>query len=121
MKESPFKASRRHRGRRKDHREEKGSKEPVAPSFRRPNPRRKTWQIQTAKAQFSRLVNETVSSGYQTITKNGEPVAYMISKDEFDHYVKPKKSFLEAIRECPYPDADLDVERTDERMRDVDL
>ena len=78
--------------------------------------RHKSWQVQEAKARFSELLNETVASGYQTITKNGEPVAYIVSKDEFDRYLQPKRGVLEAIDACPYPDVDLDIERSSDSM-----
>jgi prevent-host-death family protein len=43
------------------------------------------WSIEEAKAQFSELVSMLEhGSGYQTITKNGRPVAVVISKEDFD-------------------------------------
>ena len=81
----------------------------------------KSWQIQEAKAKFSQLINETVSSGYQTITRNGEPVAYIVSKKEFDRCLKPQKSLLEVFDQCPYPEVDIDVERSKESIREIDL
>ena len=87
-----------------------------------PSPKKhKRWQVQEAKAKFSQLINETKSSGYQTITKNGEPVAYVVSKEEFERYLKPKKSLLEVLDDCPYPDIDLDIKRSEEPMRDISL
>ena len=81
----------------------------------------KKWQVQEAKAKFSQLINETVSSGYQTITRNGEPVAYMVSKEEFELYLKPQKSLIEVFDGCPYPEIDLDIERSNESIREIDL
>ncbi len=80
--------------------------------------RHKKWQVQEAKAKFSQLLNEAMTSGYQTITKNGEPVAYVVSKDEFDRYLQPKKTFIEVFDECPYPFVDLDIERSTDTIRD---
>lgn len=81
----------------------------------------KSWQVQEAKAKFSQLINETVSSGYQTITKNGEPVAYIVSKEEFELYLKPQKSLIEVFDDCPYPEIGLDIERSQESIREIDL
>ncbi len=81
----------------------------------------KKWQIQEAKAKFSQMIQETVISGYQTITKNGEPVAYLLSKEEFELYSNQRKSFLEVLDACPYPDIDLAIERSQETIRDIDL
>ena len=81
----------------------------------------KSWQIQEAKAKFSHLIKETVSSGYQTITKNGETVAYIVSKEEFEQYLKPHKSLIEIFEQSPYPEIDLEIERSKESMREIDL
>lgn len=83
--------------------------------------RHKRWQVQEAKAKFSQLIKETESSGYQTITKNGETVAYIVSKEEFELYLKPQKSFLEALDQCPYPEIDLDIKRGKDTIREIDL
>jgi prevent-host-death family protein len=64
------------------------------------------------------LIDETVSSGYQLITKNGEPIAYLVSKEEFEHFLKPKGSILEALGRCPYPEIDLEMERSQEGTYD---
>jgi prevent-host-death family protein len=81
--------------------------------------RHRKWQVQEAKAKFSQLVNETVSFGYQTITKNGEPVAYLVSKEEFDLYLKPQKSLLEVFDQCPHPEVELDIDRGKERFTEL--
>ncbi|HEY4255547.1 MAG TPA: type II toxin-antitoxin system Phd/YefM family antitoxin [Chlamydiales bacterium] len=81
----------------------------------------KKWQLQEAKAKFSRVINEAVSDGYQTITKNGEPVAYVVSKKDFDLFLHPPKTLLQAFEDCPYPDIDLDIERSSSTVREVDL
>ena len=81
----------------------------------------RSWQMQEAKAKFSHLINETVSSGYQTITKNGEPIVYLVSRKEFELYLKPSKSLIEVFEECPYPEVDLDIERNRESIREIDL
>jgi|SRR5579872_6224151 len=81
----------------------------------------KYWQVQEAKARFSQVIKEAESSGYQTITKNGETVAYIVSKEEFEFYLKPEKSLLEVFDDCPYPDVDLDIERNKDTIREIDL
>ncbi len=81
----------------------------------------KKWQIQEAKARFSQLIKEIAVSGYQIITKNGEPVAYIVSKEEFALYLKPEKSILAVFDECPYPEIDPEIDPEIERSRGVSL
>jgi prevent-host-death family protein len=86
-----------------------------------PRTKHRKWQVQEAKAKFSQLIKEAVSSGYQAITKNGEPVAYIVSKEEFELYLKPQKSLLEVFDQCPYPNVDLDIDRNKDPIREIDL
>lgn len=83
---------------------------------------KKVWQLQEAKARFSELVSAVEhGSGCQTITKNGHPVAVIISKEDFDKTLSPKNSLLDFFQESPYPDTDFDVERKDDLGRETDL
>jgi len=67
------------------------------------------WQMQDAKAKFSQLVKEACTDGYQVVTKNGEPVAVIISQKEFYRLKKPKSSLLDFFKKAPFPDLELDI------------
>jgi len=82
---------------------------------------KKVWQLQEAKARFSELVNEVEHGEYQIITKNGNEVAVIISKEEFEKLQKPKNTLLDFFSEAPYPEVDLDLERKDDLGREIDL
>jgi antitoxin Phd len=71
-----------------------------------------TWQIQEAKAKFSQLIVDATQKGYQVITKQGEPVAILISKTDFDKITHPKGSLLEFFKTAPCQDVELDIERS---------
>ncbi len=83
--------------------------------------RHRTWQLQEAKAKFSELVTEVMEDGYQTITKNGRPVAVLISHDEFEQIKKPKKNLGDFLLDSPLFEYDLDIKRTKDFGRDIDL
>lgn len=78
---------------------------------RRPKKQHKTWQLQEAKAKFYKLVDEVIQDGYQTITRNGQPVVVVISQKDFEKYVQPKETLLDFFMKSPFPDIDLDVSR----------
>jgi len=85
-------------------------------------PRRKSkWQLQRAKAEFSRLVDVVQEEGAQTITKNGKEVAVLLSKEEYDRIARPKESLVEFFKKAPHPEVKLDIERSRETLRDIDL
>lgn len=79
------------------------------------------WQIQEAKAKFSQLVEDANLKGYQIITKQGEPVAIMLSIKEFDKITQPKTSFLNFFKKAPCQEIELDIKRLKDLPREVDL
>lgn len=81
----------------------------------------KVWQLQEAKAHFSELIKEVEENGCHMITKNGHPVAMIISTDEFEKLRTTENTLLEFFRESPLPDVDIDIERDKDLGRDTDL
>lgn len=79
------------------------------------------WQIQEAKAKFSQLVEDANVKGYQTITKQGEPVAVILSKKEFDKITQFKTSLLNFFKAAPCQEIELDIQRSKDLPREPDL
>lgn len=55
----------------------------------------KTWPLQNAKNQFGQVVELAQTKGPQTVTRHGEPVAVIVSADEFKKLARPKESVVE--------------------------
>ena len=83
--------------------------------------RHKTWQLQEAKAKFSKLVDEAMEEGYQTITRNGRPVVIVISQKDFEQYLQSKDTLIDFFNRAPFPEEELDLTRDKDPGRDVDL
>ena len=81
----------------------------------------KVWPLQKAKARFSELINKVEQEGYQTITKNGRPVAVIVSTDEFEKMHKPEKNLIDFFQGAPFPEVDFDLERNKDFGRNNDL
>jgi len=67
-----------------------------------------TWQLQEAKNQLSKVVEQAQSKGAQTITKHGKPVVVVVGVDEYRNLqpakkTKKKRSLVEILRSCPDP------------------
>ena len=58
----------------------------------------KTWPLQEAKNQFSQLVELVQTAGPQTVTRHGEPVAVVVSADDYKRMARPKETVLEFFR-----------------------
>jgi prevent-host-death family protein len=79
------------------------------------------WQIQEAKAKFSQLVEDANVKGYQTITKQGQPVAVILSKEEFDKITESKTSLLVFFKAAPCQEIELNIRRSKDLPRELDL
>jgi prevent-host-death family protein len=55
----------------------------------------KTWPLQDAKNQFSRVVDLALTSGPQTVTRHGQAVAVIVSVSEYKALNRPKNTVLE--------------------------
>jgi prevent-host-death family protein len=55
----------------------------------------KTWPLQDAKNQFSQVVELARKKGPQTVTRHGQPVAVIVSADEFKTLARPTESVVE--------------------------
>jgi prevent-host-death family protein len=56
----------------------------------------KIWPLQDAKNQLSRVVDQAVSDGAQTITRHGKPTAVVLSISDYQKLV-PKNSVNELL------------------------
>lgn len=83
--------------------------------------RKRTWQLQEAKAKFSQVIDQAIDKGFQVITRHGEPIAVIISKKEFDEYLNAKDNLIDFFMKSPYPDFDLEISRDKDTGRDVEL
>ena len=81
----------------------------------------KTWQLQEAKAQFSKVVRKAIEHEPQEITLHGKIAVVVVSKKDYDQLQKPKPSFVEFMRRSPLCDVELDIERDKSNTRNVDL
>lgn len=79
------------------------------------------WQLQDAKAHFSHLVNLAEKGESVKITRRGYEVAVLISKKRYDQLTKKKKGLLDCFLSAPFPDLDLDISRSKETPREIDL
>ncbi len=81
----------------------------------------KTWQLQDAKNQFSRVVNNAVEQGPQIVTKRGKEVVVVLAYDEYCELKGPQQSVWEFFRNSPLVGAGLDLSRDQSMGREVDL
>lgn len=79
------------------------------------------WQLQEAKAKFSEVVNEAVQHGPQIITKHGVETALLISLNDYKRINKKESKISQFFRNSPLSNLKLDLERSKDIPREIEL
>lgn len=79
------------------------------------------WQLQDAKAKFSQLVSLAIRKIPQVVTKHGNNAVVLLSFEEYQKLIKPKKNLIEFFKASPLYGLELDLERSKDLPRDIDL
>jgi len=82
---------------------------------------KKIWSLHDAKNKFSQMVKEAQETGPQVVTKRGIETVIVISMNDYKKLTKPKTNLVEFFRKSPLHGIDLDVKRSKESSRKVDL
>lgn len=79
----------------------------------------KSWQLQEAKNHFSEVVERAIKDGAQTVTKHGKPAVMIISVEDYQKSVAPRKSLIQLLRECPEDLTEIIGSRSKESARTI--
>ncbi|MFB4272713.1 type II toxin-antitoxin system Phd/YefM family antitoxin [Nonomuraea sp. GTA35] len=82
-----------------------------------------TWQVQEAKQRFSEVLRRAHDEGPQVVSKHGRNIAVILDMDEYRRLTstEPEPDFKEFLLSAPdWPD-DLEIPRSRELPREVDL
>ena len=79
------------------------------------------WTIAEAKAKFGEVIDLAVSSGPQTITRNGRTAAVIVSAEEWPGRTKRASTLAEFFAASPLREPGLQIERLQERALALDL
>ena len=79
------------------------------------------WQLQEAKNRLSQVVDRALHDGPQTITLRGKPAAVVVSIEEYRKLTAPRTGLSQFFRQSPLRGVDLDIGRSTEPSREVEL
>ncbi|WP_394848865.1 type II toxin-antitoxin system Phd/YefM family antitoxin [Pendulispora brunnea] len=82
---------------------------------------RQEWQLQQAKAEFSKVLERSQTEGPQIVTKHGVAAAVILSVRDYEALRQKKRSFKAFLRSAPSELGELDLRRDPGGDRDVDL
>jgi len=79
------------------------------------------WQLQDAKARFSKLIRQARKQGAQEVTVRGKPAAVVLSVDDYRRLQKKRPHFVDFMRHSPLRGADIRIERNTSPVREIEL
>jgi prevent-host-death family protein len=85
---------------------------------------KQAWQLQTAKARFSELFQKARAEGPQWVTRQGKDAVVVVAAEEFQQLKarsKQPESLVEFFARSPLAGSNLDLERTPDYGREIDL
>lgn len=85
---------------------------------------KRAWQLQTAKARFSELFRKARTEGPQWVTRQGKDAVVVVAAEEFQQLKvrsKQPESLVEFFARSPLAGSNLDLERTPDYGREIDL
>jgi prevent-host-death family protein len=84
-------------------------------------PHDREWQLQEAKNRLSQVVDSAQHDGPQTITLRGKPAAVVVSFEEYRKLTLPRTGLSQFFRQSPLNGIELDLSRSTDLSREVEL
>lgn len=79
-----------------------------------------TWQLQLAKSRFSEVVDRSLNEGPQLVTRRGEEAVVILAASEYRRLTGETPRLMDCLLNAPRGE-ELDIERSNEAIRDVML
>ncbi len=80
-----------------------------------------SWTVAEAKAKLSEVIDRAQSEGPQLITRKGKKAVVVVDADEWDRKTRRKGNLAKFLSSSPLGDLELDIERSKELPREIDL
>lgn len=79
------------------------------------------WQLQEAKGNFSQLIKRAASGDAQMVTVHGKPAAVIVSAEEYTRLTRRRGKLSSALLQPDLAAEDLDLSRSRDSGRDIEL
>lgn len=78
-----------------------------------------SWQLQDAKSRFSKVVKLAEEGMPQLVTRNGVPTVYIVAASSYNRLIRKSASRKDVLRNSPYLEIELDLNRQRDEGREV--
>ena len=82
---------------------------------------KKEWPLQDAKNRFSEVVERALHDGPQYVTRRGKEAVVIVAAREFRRSRAPRESLFDFLRKSPLRGVRLDLRRSRDTGRRIDL
>lgn len=79
------------------------------------------WQLQEAKGNFSQLIKRAAAGDAQVVTVHGKPTAVVVSAEAYAKLTRSKTKLSSALLQPDLAADDLDISRSRDSGRDINL
>ena len=79
------------------------------------------WQLQEAKGNFSQLIKRAAGGDAQVVTVHGKPTAVVVSAEEYARLTRRKSKLSSALLRPDLAAEDLDISRSKDTGRNIEL
>jgi prevent-host-death family protein len=79
------------------------------------------WTVAEAKARFSEVIDKAAAEGPQTVTRRGRNAVVIVDAEEWERKTRRSGSLAEFFADSPLPSSGLEIERSKDSLRDIDL
>lgn len=81
----------------------------------------KAWTLADAKAHLSEVVESALKQGPQVITRHGRKTVIVVAAEEWERKTRRQGTLADFFAASPLRDSGLEIERSQDGPRDVDL
>ena len=79
------------------------------------------WQLQEAKGNFSQLIKRAAGGDAQVVTVHGKPTAVVVSAEEYARLTRRRGKLSAALLRPDLAVENLDISRSRDTGRDIEL
>jgi prevent-host-death family protein len=81
----------------------------------------KPWTLADAKARLSQVVDNALKQGPQVITRHGRKAVVVVAAEEWERRTQRKGTLADFFAASPLRDSGLEIERSKDGPREIDL
>ena len=80
-----------------------------------------SWTVAEAKAKLSEVINRAQSDGPQLITRKGKKAVMVVDAEDWERRIRRKGTLADFFAASPLRGSGIEIERSEDLPREIDL